>query len=109
MGTLALSTRLILCWSQAGAQPATDEVWLIEVDGRQFGLMRDARAWQRIQDNLPDVELVSDREIGLALIMYKHSITGKALDELRKVQAGAEIINLSVRQVEDDPEDPIPF
>lgn len=95
--------------TQAGAQPATDEVWLVEADGYQFALMRDARAWPRIQENFPGVELISDREIVLALVMYKQSVVSKALDEARKIQPGAEIIGFGEKVLDDNPEDPLPF
>lgn len=91
--------------TQAGAQPATDEVWLIEADGHQFGLMRDGRAWQRIQDAFPGLQLVTEREMALALVMLNNSVVGTAKDAFK----GAEVISFGEKALDSNPEDPIPF
>lgn len=86
----------------SGAQPATDEVWLVAADGRQYGLLRDARAWQRAQEKHPGVELVSEREIVLALEMYKRSVTGRTIDAVKSSFPGAEVVEIRDQDLQDE-------
>ena len=51
--------------SESGATPASQDVWLVQADAREFGLLRDARAWQSVQEKHPGVRLISEREICL--------------------------------------------
>lgn len=93
----------------SGAAPASDDVWIVEADGHQFGLMRDARAWQRVQDKHPNIELVSNREMVLALLQYRGSVAREALEIARKSFPDAEITAINTKAGRDDLNDQIPW
>jgi len=93
--------------TQSGAEPASDEVWIIEADGHVFGLMRDARGWMRAQERFPNVELITEREMVLALLEYKQSVTKASVDAVKKAFPGAEVTALRITKKEMD--DEIPF
>lgn len=90
----------------SGAAPASDDVWIVEADGHQFGLMKDARAWQRVQDKHPDIELVSNREMVLALLQYKGSVAREALEIAKQSFPDAEITAIKTKE---DLNDEIPW
>ena len=90
----------------SGAAPASDDVWIVEADGHQFGLMKDARAWQRVQDKHPDIELVSNREMVLALLQYKGSVAREALEIAKQNFKDAEITAIKTKE---DLNDEIPW
>ena len=91
----------------SGAAPASDDVWIVEADGHQFGLMRDARAWQRVQDKHPNIELVSNREMVLALLQYKQSVVKASIDAAKKHFPNAEVTE--IRKSKESLDDEIPF
>ena len=91
--------------TERGAQPASDEVWHIEADGKTFGLMRDARAWQAVQDRHPNLTLITEREMVHALEMYRNSVAHKALELAKEHFPGAELTKVKTKSYEDD----IPF
>ena len=93
--------------TKSGAEPASDEVWIIEADGHVFGLMRDARAWQRAQDKFPSVELITEREMVLALLEYKQSVVKASVDAVKAAFPGAEVTALRITKKEMN--DEIPF
>ena len=90
---------------QAGAQPASDDVWLIQADGKQYGLMRDARGWRRAQEKHPDVQLVTEREMILAIEMYQRSLAGQMVEAVKDSFPKADVIKIP----NDNLEDEIPF
>jgi len=55
----------------SGAQRASTDVWEVDVDGEVYGIMRDGRSWQTVKEQRPDLELVTLREVGIAL-QYWH-------------------------------------
>ena len=89
--------------TESGAQAASDDVWLVEADGVQFGLLRDHRAWQRAQERHPHVELISEREVVLAVQMYRQSHLGQMVEAVRASFPDAEVVKVKV------PDDPIEF
>lgn len=89
--------------TESGAQAASDDVWLVEADGQQYGLMRDHRAWQRVEEKFPDLELISEREVVLAIAMYRRSHLGEMVEALRSSFPDAEVVKVKL------PDDPIPF
>ena len=91
--------------TERGAQPASDEVWHIEADGKTFGLMRDARAWQAVQDRHPNLTLITEREMVHALEMYRNSVAHKALELAKEHFPSAELTKVKTKSYEDD----IPF
>lgn len=91
----------------AGKTPVSDECWIVEADGQSFGIMRDGRAWRRVQEQLPDVELVTDREIALALAYYRNSVAGQVVSAVKQAWPSAEVTKYGKKG--DDLNDPIPF
>lgn len=92
--------------TERGAQPASDEVWLIQADGHQYGLMRDGRAWPRAQEKYPDIELVTEREMVLAILSFKDTVVRASIDAAKKYFPGAEVT--AIRE-DRHPADQIPF
>ena len=91
-----------LAATQAGAEPASDDVWLLSAGGHRFGLMRDARGWQRAQDRHPDVELVSEREVVVALAYWQASRVGQTVEAVKKAIPGAEVVDIMKTKFEDE-------
>ena len=77
----------------SGAAPASDEAWLIQADDKQYALLRDGRAWQRFQDKHPDIEVVTERELILALRWYRESRVGRVMAEVKDHFPQAEVID----------------
>jgi hypothetical protein len=98
---LALMDRLA---TERGAQPASDAYWEVEVDDIKLGICADISAWTTIQDQRPDLTLVSLREVALA---YQH-YSKTALDFMAVTKQSFEGAEVSdVRRTTAD--DPIPF
>jgi hypothetical protein len=76
----------------SGAAPASDEAWLIQADDKQYALLKDGRAWQRFQDKHPDIEVVTERELILALRWYRESRVGRVMTEVKDHFPQAEVI-----------------
>ena len=91
----------------AGKQPASDDVWCVEINGKVYGLVRDDRQWARLAKQMPNVELLSSREMALAIEVYKRSETGKLIEAAGQAFPEAEVTRLVLS--EDSLEDPIPF
>lgn len=91
--------------TESGAQSADDTLWLIEADGHEFGLLRDDRAWPAAKEKFPNLDIVSEREMVLALLEYKQSVVKVALDAAKKHFPGAEVTKIKTKEYEDD----IPF
>jgi hypothetical protein len=77
----------------SGAAPASDEAWLIQADDKQYALLKDGRAWQRFQDKHPDIEVVTERELILALRWYRESRVGRVMAEVKDHFPQAEVID----------------
>lgn len=91
----------------AGMRPASDDVWTVEINGRVYGLVRDDRQWARLAQQMPNVELLSSREMALAIEVYKRSETGKLIEAAGQAFPKAEVAGFVVTN--DSLEDPIPF
>ena len=91
----------------AGRQPVSHEVWTVEINGKVYGLVRDDRSWAKLAQQMPNVELLSSREMALAIEVYKRSETGKLLEAAGQAFPEAEVTRLVLS--EDSLEDPIPF
>lgn len=77
----------------SGAAPASDEAWLIMADGKQYALLKDGRSWQRFQEKHPDIEVVTERELILALRWYRESRVGRVMSEVKDYFPQAEVID----------------
>ena len=90
----------------AGAQRASMDVWEVEVAGELYGVMRDARSWQAIKAQRPEMTLVSLREVALALKHWRGSIAGEFERSVKQSFGdGAEVVAITNRNLEDE----IPF
>lgn len=94
-----------LAAAQAGAQPASDDVWLVQADGREVGLLRDGRAWRRVQEKHPGIQLITEREMILALEVYNRSLTGQMVEAVKSSFPKADVIKIPNNNLEDE----IPF
>ena len=45
--------------TESGAQRASEAYWEVMVDDIKLGIMADSASWQNIQDQRPDLTLVS--------------------------------------------------
>ena len=88
--------------TQAHGEPPTAQVWVVEADGYTFGLMRDPRAWQRAQEAYPKLELITEREMVLALTMYRRSLAKEMIDAAKAAFPGAEVTAVRNMELEDD-------
>jgi hypothetical protein len=91
--------------TQSGAEPASRDVWLVQADGREFGLLRDARAWQSVQEKHPDVRLITEREMVLAIEMYQRSLAGQMVEQVKSSFPQADVIKIPNNNLDD----PLPF
>lgn len=93
---------------QLGAQPASTEVWEVELNGKVVGIMRDARNWKAIKANRPNLELVTLREVAVALAAWQQTVPAE-YERAIKASFGdeAEVVGFKPGQQELD--DPIPW
>jgi hypothetical protein len=91
----------------SGRLPATDECWTVEINGKVYGLLRDDRAWRKVQEQMPGVELISSREMALAIEVYKATEAAKLIGMATQAFPQAEVTRYVVKN--DSLEDPIPF
>lgn len=91
---------------EKGAQPADGRYWSVEMDGQVYAVLLDERSWQTAQEVLPDAVWLSQREIALAIKLYREHHIGQFVTETKKHFPGAEVMS----KVEaGEIEDPIPF
>lgn len=92
---------------QLGAQPASTDVWEVELNGETIGIMRDARNWKAIQAQRPSLRLVTLREVAVALEAWSQSVPAE-YERAIKASFGdeAEVVSYKVKKNIDDP---IPF
>lgn len=64
-----------------GAQRASTDVWEVDIDGEAYGIMRDGRSWQTVKEQRPDLELVTLREVGIALQYWHKNRMVKSVKE----------------------------
>ena len=86
--------------TERGAQGASEAYWEVEVDGLKLGICADIAAWPTIQDQRPDLTLVSLREVALA---YQH-YSKNALDFMKVTKEhfeGAEVSAVRAKSIDD--------
>lgn len=64
-----------------GAQRASTDVWEVDIDGEAYGIMRDGRSWQTVKEQRPNLELVTLREVGIALQYWHKNRMVKSVKE----------------------------
>jgi len=91
----------------AGKEPAGDDVWIMEFNGIEVGLVKDGRAWPAVKAHHPDLELITENDVITALAFYRESKLGEMQAAAQKAFEGAEVIRFEVK--EKGMEDDIPF
>jgi hypothetical protein len=93
--------------TQAGKQPASDDVLICEIDGQQFGILHDNKGWPRAQDKHPGLPILSRREAAIAVRVYRKTALAEMTEETKKAFKDASIRTARIHG--EDPSDPIPF
>ena len=75
-----------------GAQRASTDVWEVDIDGEVYGIMRDGRSWQTIKEQRPDLNLVTLREVAVALQFFH---VNNFISETKKHFPDAVVIGIS--------------
>lgn len=88
--------------TEAGAQPASDDVWLVQADGREYGLLKDMRAWPRVQQKYPNLRLLSEREMVLAIETYQQSLAGKMVQAVKDSFPQADVVKIPDGSIDDE-------
>lgn len=91
----------------AGKQPVSDDVVVCEIDGQQFGVMIDDRAWPRVQERFPDLEILSRREVAIAIRVYRQTTLAEMMDAAKVAMPNSKPISLRIEN--EAINDPIPF
>ena len=92
----------------SGRQRASTDIWEVhDENGRAYGIMRDGRSWQEIQRHRADLELVTLREVAIALQFYAEHGLGRMADEVKKNFEGADVVAIRMAKPLEDEE--IPF
>lgn len=91
----------------AGKKPASDDVWILAFNGKQVGLLKDGRAWQRVQAEYPKLQLITQNDVILALEAMEASALGKMKAIIEGDFPQAEVVGFKFNK--EEPEDEIPF
>jgi hypothetical protein len=89
-----------------GHKPAPAEVWLYELDGHRFGIIRETGDWTTLQESHPGLTLYSLREVAIALQSYKSALP--KIEAIKAAFPGAEITAVRSKLAE-ELDDLIPF
>ena len=90
--------------TETGAERASESYWEVMVDDIKLGIMADSASWQNIQDQRPDLTLVSLREVALAYGHYSKTALATMV-EAKKHFPGAEVSAVRAQTIDD----PLPF
>jgi len=77
--------------TELGAQPASDELWLVQADGQQFGLLRDDRGWQRALERHPGITLLTEREMVMAIEAWQKTQAAQMVLAVKDAFPGAAV------------------
>jgi hypothetical protein len=91
----------------AGKAPAADDVWILAFQGKQVGLLKDARSWQRVKQTHPDLELITEADAILALEFYAQSKLGEMQAMIKQDFPQAEVVRFKLKN--EGLEDDVPF
>jgi len=91
----------------AGKQPASDDVWILSFNGKQVGLLKNGRAWQRVQEQHPGLQLITENDVILALEAMEASTLGKMKQMIQDGFPQAEVTGFKFKK--EGLEDAIPF
>lgn len=91
----------------AGKQPASEDVWVLAFQGKQVGLLKNGRAWQKVKDKHPDLEVITENDVILALEFYAQSKLGQMQAMIKADFPQAEVVSFKVKN--ERIEDELPF
>jgi len=91
----------------AGKQPASDDVWILAFNGKQVGLLKDGRAWRQVQAKHPDLQLITENDVILALEAMEASSLGKMKAMIDDGFPRAEVVGFKFKK--EGLEDDLPF
>jgi hypothetical protein len=91
----------------AGKQPASDEVWILAFQDTQVGLLKNGRSWQRVKEAHPDLEVITENDVILALEFYRQSKLGEMQAMAQANFPGAEVVRFKLKN--EGLEDDVPF
>ena len=91
----------------AGKQPASDDVWILAFQDKQVGLLKNGRSWQRVKETHPDLEVITENDVILALEFYRQSKLGEMQAMAQANFPGAEVVRFKLKN--ESLEDEIPF
>lgn len=91
----------------AGKKPASDDVWILAFNGKQVGLLKDGRAWQRVRAEYPKLQLITQNDVILALEAMEASELGKMKAIIEGDFPQAEVVGFKFNK--EELEDEIPF
>ncbi len=75
------------------------------MDGQQFGILHDDRGWPQAQDNHPDLEILSRREVAIAIRVYRKTRLSEMMDAAKSIP-NSQPVSMTIKGEIDDP---IPF
>ena len=91
----------------AGKQPASDDVWILAFNGKQIGLLKNGRGWKAVHAAHPDLQLVTENDVILALEALEASKLGQMKAMIEGSFPEAEVTRFVVKK--EELEDAIPF
>lgn len=95
---------------EAGAQPAEGRYWTAELDGKVYAVLFDDREWPILKERYPDIEILSQREVAMAIRQFNDTHVGNMMAEIRRCFPEAEVVKTKiVPKPESEMSDDIPF
>jgi hypothetical protein len=91
----------------AGKQPASDDVWILAFNGKQVGLLKNGRGWKAVHAAHPDLQLITENDVILALEAFEASKLGQMKAMIEGSFPQAEVTRFVVKK--EELEDAIPF
>ena len=93
--------------TEAGKQPASNDVWILAFNGKQVGLLKDGRAWRQVQAKHPDLQLITENDVILALEAFEASKLGQMKAMIEGDFPQAEVTGFKFKK--EGLEDELPF
>lgn len=93
--------------TEAGKQPASDDVWILAFNGKQVGLLKNGRGWKKVAEQYPDLQLVTENDVILALEAFEASKLGQMKAMIEGSFPQAEVTRFVVKK--EGLEDELPF
>lgn len=89
-----------------GHRPIPADVWLYEMEGHRFGIVKDSHDWPTLQADHPGLTIYTLREVANALAVYRNEVVQAA----KAAFPGAEAVAIRKRTAtEEFLEDEIPW